>query len=98
MIPSFTFVATANSVACTGAKPVFVDIEKDTYTINPLDLEEKVTKRTRAIIPVHLYGHTAKMDEILEIASKHSLLVIEDACQTLGSSYDGKQTRTLGEM
>jgi perosamine synthetase len=98
LIPSFTFVATANSVACTGAKPVFVDIEKDTYTINPLDLEEKITKRTRAIIPVHLYGHPAKMDEILEIASKHSLLVIEDACQSLGSSYDGKQTGSLGEM
>jgi perosamine synthetase len=98
LIPSFTFVATANSVACTGAKPVFVDIEKDTYTINPLDLEEKITKRTRAIIPVHLYGHPAKMDEILEIASKHSLFVIEDACQSLGSSYDGKQTGTLGEM
>lgn len=98
LIPSFTFVATANSVACTGAKPVFVDIEKDTYTINPLDLEEKITKRTRAIIPVHLYGHPANMDEILEIASKHSLLVIEDACQSLGSSYEGKQTGTLGEM
>lgn len=70
LIPSFTFVATANSVACTGAKPVFVDIEKDTYTINPLDLKNKVTKRTRAIIPVHLYGHPAKMDEILEFARK----------------------------
>jgi perosamine synthetase len=98
LIPSFTFVATANSVACTGAKPVFVDIVKDTYTINPLDLEKKITKRTRAIIPVHLYGHPAMMDEILEIASKHSLLVIEDACQSLGSSYNGKQTGTLGEM
>jgi perosamine synthetase len=98
LIPSFTFVATANSVACTGAKPVFVDIEKDTYTIDPLDLEKKITKRTRAIIPVHLYGHPAKMNEILEIANKHSLLVIEDACQSLGASYDGKQTGTLGEM
>jgi perosamine synthetase len=98
LVPSFTFVATANSVACTGAKPVFVDIEKDTYTMNPVDLEKKITKKTRAIIPVHLYGHPAKMDEILEVANKHSLMVIEDACQSLGSIYDGKQTGTLGQM
>ncbi|MDW0225753.1 MAG: DegT/DnrJ/EryC1/StrS family aminotransferase, partial [Nitrososphaeraceae archaeon] len=96
--PSFTFVATANSVACTGAKPVFVDIEKDTYTMDPLDLENKITKKTRAIIPVHLYGHPAKMDEIKEIANKHSIIVIEDACQSLGSTYDGKQTGSLGQM
>jgi perosamine synthetase len=98
LIPSFTFVATANSVACTGAKPVFVDIEKDTYTMDPLDLENKITKKTRAIIPVHLYGHPAKMDEIKEMANKHSIIVIEDACQSLGSTYDGKQTGTLGQM
>lgn len=98
LIPSFTFVATANSVACTGAKPVFVDIEKDTYTMDPLDLENKITKKTRAIMPVHLYGHPAKMDEIKEIAKKHSIIVIEDACQSLGSTYDGKQTGTLGQM
>ena len=98
LIPSFTFVATANSVACTGAKPVFVDIEKDTYTMDPVDLENKITKKTRAIIPVHLYGHPAKMDEIKEIANKHSIIVIEDACQSLGSTYDGKQTGTLGQM
>ncbi|MFZ0358558.1 MAG: DegT/DnrJ/EryC1/StrS family aminotransferase [Nitrososphaeraceae archaeon] len=98
LIPSFTFVATANSVACTGAKPVFVDIEKDTYTMDPLDLENKITKKTRAIIPVHLYGHPAKMDEIKEIANKHSIIVIEDACQSLGSTYDGKQTGSLGQM
>ena len=98
LIPSFTFVATANSVACTGSKPVFVDIEKDTYTMDPLDLENKITKKTRAIIPVHLYGHPAKMDEIKEIANKHSIIVIEDACQSLGSTYDGKQTGTLGQM
>ncbi|MGC1264273.1 MAG: DegT/DnrJ/EryC1/StrS family aminotransferase [Nitrososphaeraceae archaeon] len=98
LIPSFTFVATANSVACTGAKPVFVDIEKDTYTMDPLGLENKITKKTRAIMPVHLYGHPAKMDEIKEIANKHSIIVIEDACQSLGSTYDGKQTGTLGQM
>ena len=98
LIPSFTFVATANSVACTGAKPVFVDIEKDAYTMNPQDLQSKITKKTRAIIPVHLYGHPAKMDEILEIANKYSLMVIEDACQSLGSTFDGNQTGTIGQM
>ena len=98
LIPSFTFVATANSVACTGAKPVFVDIEKDTYTMDPADLEKKITRRTRAIIPVHLYGHPAKMDEMQEIANKHSLMIIEDACQSLGSTFDGKQTGTFGQV
>ena len=98
LIPSFTFVATANSVACTGAIPVFVDIEKDTYCMNPQDLQSKITDRTRAIIPVHLYGHPAKMDEILEIANKRSLMVIEDACQSLGSTFDGKQTGSIGQM
>ena len=98
LIPSFTFVATANSVACTGAKPVFVDIEKDTYCMNPQDLQRKITEKTRAIIPVHLYGHPAKMDEILEIANKKSLMVIEDACQSLGSTFDGKQTGSIGQM
>lgn len=98
LIPSFTFVATANSVACTGAKPVFVDIEKDTYCMNPQDLQRKITDKTRAIIPVHLYGHPAKMDEILEFANKKSLMVIEDACQSLGSTFDGKQTGTIGQM
>jgi len=98
LIPSFTFVATANSVACTGAKPVFVDIEKDTYCMNPQDLQSKITDKTRAIIPVHLYGHPAKMNEILEIANKKSLMVIEDACQSLGSTLDGKQTGSIGQM
>ena len=98
LIPSFTFVATANSVACTGAKPIFVDIEKDTYCMSPQDLQRKITDKTRAIIPVHLYGHPAKMDEILEVANKKSLMVIEDACQSLGSTFDGKQTGSIGQM
>ena len=98
LIPSFTFVATANSVACTGAKPVFVDIQKDTYCMNPQDLQSKITDKSRAIIPVHLYGHPANMEEIQEIATKKSLMVIEDACQSLGSTLDGKQTGTIGQM
>ena len=72
-VPSFTFVATANSVKSVGAKPVFVDILKDNYTMDPDDLKKKITRRSRAIIPVHLYGHMAYMDEILEIAKKKNI-------------------------
>jgi len=98
LVPSFTFLATANAVVATGANPVFVDIKKSDYTIDPDDLEKKVTSRTKAVIPVHLYGHTADMKAISEIASKHSLHVIEDACQSLGSTYNGKQTGSMGEI
>ena len=98
LLPSFTFLATANAVVATGAKPVFVDIRRRDYTIDPGDLERKATNRTKAIIPVHLYGHTADMNRIGEIASKHSLHVIEDACQSLGSTYNGNQTGSIGEM
>lgn len=98
LLPSFTFLATANAIVATGAKPVFVDIRRRDYTIDPGDLERKATNRTKAIIPVHLYGHTADMNRIGEIASKHSLHVIEDACQSLGSTYNGNQTGSIGEM
>lgn len=98
LLPSFTFLATANAVIATGAKPVFVDIKKSDYTIDPDDLERKVTSKAKAMIPVHLYGHTADMKRISEIASKHSLHVIEDACQSLGSTYNGKQTGSIGEL
>ncbi len=98
LVPSFTFLATANAVVATGANPVFVDIKKSDYTIDPDDLEKKVTSRSKAVIPVHLYGHTADMRTIGEIASKHSLHVIEDACQSLGSTYNGKQTGSIGEI
>jgi len=98
LVPSFTFLATANAVVATGANPVFVDIKKSDYSIDPDDLEKKVTSRSKAVIPVHLYGHTADMKTIGEIASKHSLHVVEDACQSLGSTYDGKQTGSIGEI
>ncbi len=98
LIPSFTFLATANAVVATGANPVFIDIKKSDYTIDPDDLEKKVTGRSKVVIPVHLYGHTADMRTIGEIASKHSLHVIEDACQSLGSTYNGKQTGSIGEI
>ncbi len=98
LVPSFTFLATANAVVATGATPVFVDIKKSDYTIDPDDLEKNVTSRSKAVIPVHLYGHTADMKTIGEIASKHSLYVVEDACQSLGSTYNGKQTGSIGEI
>jgi perosamine synthetase len=98
LLPSFTFVATANAVAAAGAKPVFVDIKKNDYTIDVADLRAKITERSKVVIPVHLYGHLSDMDEIDELADKHSLNVIEDACQSLGSTYKQKQTGTLSLM
>ncbi len=98
LLPSFTFVATANSVVSVGAKPVFVDILRENYTMDPADLKKKITRRTKAIIPVHLYGNVAYMDEISEIASKNNIAVIEDAAQSMGSTYKGRQTGTLSEI
>ncbi|TLX84977.1 MAG: DegT/DnrJ/EryC1/StrS family aminotransferase [Thaumarchaeota archaeon] len=98
LLPSFTFVATANSILSVGAKPVFVDILPENYTLDPDDLEKKITRRSKAIIPVHLYGNFAHMQEISEIARKHNLEVIEDAAQSLGTTYKGKQSGTFSIM
>ncbi|MCS5530643.1 MAG: DegT/DnrJ/EryC1/StrS family aminotransferase, partial [Candidatus Nitrosopelagicus sp.] len=98
LVPSFTFVATANSVKSVGAKPVFVDILKDNYTMDPNDLRKKITRRTKAIIPVHLYGHMAYMDEILEISKKKNIKIIEDASQSLGSKLKGKHSGTFSHL
>lgn len=98
LLPSFTFVATANAVVAAGARPVFVDINRSDFTLDAADARRKVTRRTRAIIPVHLYGHPCDMDAVGELAEKRSLTVIEDACQSLGSTYKKKQTGTFGEM
>src|SRR2546425_3344433 len=81
IVPSFSFIASASPIVDVGAKPVFVDVDKDTLTIDPYDLKEKITERTRAILPVHLFGHPAYMDEITEIAERHSLEIIEDCAQ-----------------
>jgi dTDP-4-amino-4,6-dideoxygalactose transaminase len=91
-------VATANAVVAAGGRPVFVDIKKDDYTIDVSDLKKKITKKSKVVIPVHLYGHPSDMDEIEELAEKHSLTVVEDACQSLGSTYKRKQTGTFGVM
>ncbi len=98
LLPSFTFVATANAIVSTGAKPVFVDILKNNYTIDPDNLEKKITRKTRAIIPVHLYGNVAYVDRLSEISKKHDIPIIEDAAQSLGSTYKGKHTGTFFEM
>jgi len=98
LVPSFTFVATANAVVSTGAKPVFVDILKENFTIDPDDLEKKITKKTRAIIPVHLYGNVAIIERLSEISKKYNIPIIEDSAQSLGTTYKGKHTGTFFEM
>ena len=98
LLPSFTFVATANSILSVGAKPVFVDILPENYTMDPDDLEKKITRRSKAIMPVHLYGNFAYMREISEMARKHNLEVVEDAAQSLGTTYRGKQSGTFSRM
>lgn len=93
-----TFVATAEPVSLTGARPVFVDIDPRTYNMDPNKLEAAITPRTKAIIPVHLYGQPAEMDPILEIGKRHDIPVIEDAAQAHGSEYRGKRIGSLGTM
>lgn len=92
----FTFMASVNAIFYVGARPVFLDIEEDTFNINPELIEAAITKKTRAILPVHLYGYPCNMDAILSIADKYGLLVIEDACQAVGARYKGKAVGSFG--
>jgi dTDP-4-amino-4,6-dideoxygalactose transaminase len=94
----FTFVATASAVCNAGARPVFVDIRRDSFTIDPERIEAAITPRTRALIPVHLYGQPADMDPILDIARRHGLMVIEDAAQAHGAEYKGRRAGGMGDF
>jgi dTDP-4-amino-4,6-dideoxygalactose transaminase len=95
---SFTFVATAGSIARTGAKPVFVDIDPDTFNIAPDLIESAITAKTRAILPVHLFGLSAGLNPIMKLAAKHSLAVIEDAAQAIGATYHGRKVGSIGDF
>lgn len=94
----FTFIATTEAIGIVGATPVFVDIEPDTFNLDPAQLEAAITPRTKAILPVHLYGQSADMSAIMAIAQKHGLAVIEDCAQSMGATYMGRQTGTIGTV
>ncbi|MBX9877773.1 MAG: DegT/DnrJ/EryC1/StrS family aminotransferase [Candidatus Obscuribacterales bacterium] len=94
----FTFAATVEAIAIRGAKPVFVDIDPDTFNINTKQIEAVITKKTKAILPVHLYGHPADMDPIMELAKKYKLFVIEDNAQAIAATYKGKTTGSFGDV
>jgi len=98
IIPTFTMIATANAVTYTGATPVLVDAEPDTWNIDTEQIEEKITERTRAVIAVHTYGHPADMDKILNVAQKYHLYVVEDAAEAHGAEYKGKKIGSIGDI
>ena len=94
----FTFVATVAAIVYTGARPVFVDIDPRSYTIDVPQIERAITRRTKAILPVHLYGHPADLDPIIEIARRHHLVLIEDAAQAHGAEYKGRKVGSIGDL
>lgn len=98
IIPSFTMISTANAIAYLDAEPVVVDVEPRTWNIDPDRIEEKITERTRAIIPIHTYGHPADMDRLQEIAGRHNLAIVEDAAEAHGAEYKGRRVGSFGEM
>lgn len=98
IVPDFTFIATASAVTYTGARPVFVDAEQDTWNIDPDKIEAKITRRTKAIIVVHIYGHSCDMDPIMKIAKKYKLKVVEDAAEAHGGLYKGKKIGSFGDV
>lgn len=98
LVPAITFIATSNVVIQNNLKPVFVDVEPDYYCIDPKKIEEKITSKTRAIMPVHLFGQSADMEAIMKIARKHKLKVLEDACETMFVSYKGRPVGSMGDI
>lgn len=94
----FTFIATTETIGAIGANPVFIDIDPKTYNIDVSKIEEKITSKTKAIMPVHLFGQSVQMDKVMEIAKKHNLFVIEDCAQSIGSSFNGQKTGSIGDM
>lgn len=98
IVPTLTFVATANAVVYCGAKPIFVDSEPETWNIDVSKIEEKITKKTKGIIVVHLYGHPVDMDPVLEIAQRHGLFIIEDAAEAHGAEYKGQRVGSIGDI
>lgn len=94
----FTFVATTETIALLGAIPVYADINEKTYNIDVNKIEEKITSKTKAILPVHLYGQTSEMDKIMQLAKEYNLKVIEDAAQAMGAEYNGKKASTIGDI
>lgn len=98
IVPSFTFIATALCISYTGAKPVFVDVEDQTYNMDSDQLKKAITDKTKVIMPVHIYGQPANMDEINKIAQERNIAVVEDACQAHGSTYKGKKVGSLGDI
>ncbi len=98
LVPAVTFIATSNIVLHNGLRPVFVDVEPDTYNMDPAKLEERITSRTRAILPVHLFGQPASMDGVMEVARKHGLAVFEDSAETMFARYKGRSVGSIGEI
>jgi perosamine synthetase len=98
IVPVITFVATVNPIKYVGATPVFVDVDPETWNIDPKEIENHITEKTKAIIPVHLYGNPCDMDKIMEISKKYNIPVIEDATESLGATYKGQFTGTFGEL
>jgi perosamine synthetase len=98
IVPDQTWVATANAVRYVQATPIFVDVNSDDWTVNPTEIESAISTRTKAIMPVHMYGHPANMSKILEIANKHKLFVVEDAAPSIGAEFQGKKTGSFGHF